>query len=258
MLTKDFLNRPIVLKHIPERIISLVPSQTELLIDLGLESNIVGITKFCVHPKHLKKSKTVVGGTKQVHFDKIKKLQPDIILCNKEENTPEMVEELEKIAQVHVSDIKTLQDNAKLISNYAKLFNAESEAESILQQLSTEQEKFKNFIKDKPIKKVAYLIWRKPWMTVGHDTFIDYMLKVNNFENVFGKLSRYPEIDINQLPEIDLLLLSSEPYPFKTKHLNDIPVDKSKIKFVNGEFFSWYGSRMIKSFQYFHELHQIK
>jgi ABC-type Fe3+-hydroxamate transport system substrate-binding protein len=160
-----------------------------------------------------------------------------------------MVEELDKIAQVHVSDIKTLQDNAKLISNYAKLFNAESEAESILQQLRTEQEKFKNFIKDKPIKKVAYLIWRKPWMAVGHDTFIDYMLKVNNFENVFGELNRYPETD--------LLLLSSETYPFKTKHLNNIPVDISIIKFVNGEFFSWYGSWMIKAFQYFNKLHQI-
>jgi len=251
MRIHDFLNRPLDLKSTPQKIVSLVPSQTELLVDLGLEENIVGITKFCIHPSHLKKSKTIVGGTKQIHLEKIKSLQPDIILCNKEENTPEMVAELEKIAQVHVSDIKTLQDNIKLIGDYAQIFSTKNHAETILTQLQNEQKKFKHFIQNKPIKKVAYLIWRKPWMAVGHDTFIDHMLKVNNFENVYGDISRYPEIDVNQLPQLDLLLLSSEPYPFKTKHLDEIPIDNSKIKFVNGEYFSWYGSRMLKAFKYF-------
>jgi ABC-type Fe3+-hydroxamate transport system substrate-binding protein len=255
MIIQDFLGRNLNLESVPQRIVSLVPSQTELLVDLGLEDRIVGITKFCEHPSHLKAVKTVVGGTKQVHFDKIKSLQPDIILCNKEENTPEMVEELEKIAPIHVSDIKTLQDNSKLISDYAQMFKVENQAKSILTQLRSEQSKFNNYIQEKPTKKVAYLIWRDPWMAVGGNTFIDHMLKVNKFENVFESIQRYPEVDIKNLPELDFLLLSSEPYPFKKKHLDEIPVQSSKIRFVNGEYFSWYGSRMIKAFQYFHKLH---
>ena len=125
---KDQLNREIKLNAIPKRIVSLVPSQTELLVDLGLEDSIVGLTKFCVHPVHLRKSKTIVGGTKQVHYDKIKALQPDVILCNKEENTKEMVEALEKIAPVHVSDIFTIEDTITLMTQYGKLFSVEEKA----------------------------------------------------------------------------------------------------------------------------------
>lgn len=251
MFFKDFLNRDINLNSVPIRIISLVPSQTELLVDLGLEDNILGMTKFCVHPKHLKFIKTIVGGTKQVHVDKIKSLQPDIIFCNKEENTPEMVEELSKIAPVHVSDIKTLDDNYKLIDDYAAIFNKRSKGKEIITQLKQRYNTFKNSIQNKPKLKVAYLIWREPWMAVGQDTFINHMLEINNFENVFANQSRYPEIDIKNLPELDWLLLSSEPYPFKAKHLDDIPIPNKNIKFVNGEYFSWYGSRMLYAFEYF-------
>ena len=105
------------------RIVSLVPSQTELLYDLGLEDNIVGITKFCVHPVHFKATKTIVGGTKNVKFDKIKALQPDIIICNKEENTKEIVEELSAICPVWVTDIYTIEDNLQMISDFGQLFN---------------------------------------------------------------------------------------------------------------------------------------
>jgi hypothetical protein len=131
------------------------------------------------------------------------------------------------------------------------MFNAEEKAHQILSQLNAERSKFEEYISAQKLLKVGYLIWREPWMAVGSDTFIDYMLQINRFENVFKSQSRYPEIDIKQLPELDLLLLSSEPYPFKEKHLDDIPLSKEKIKFVNGEFFSWYGSRLLKSFDYF-------
>lgn len=251
MIVTDFLNRKLQFDVIPQRIVSIVPSQTELLVDLGLERNILGVTKFCVHPQRLKSTKTIVGGTKQVHIDKIKTLQPDIIFCNKEENTPEMVEELSKIAPVHVSDIKTLDDNYKLIEDYATIFNKASKGNNILSQLKYKYGIFKNSIKGKPKLKVAYLIWREPWMAAGQDTFIHHLLEVNNFENVFAKQNRYPEIDIKNLPNLDLLLLSSEPYPFKTKHLDDIPIANENIKFVNGEYFSWYGSRMLYAFEYF-------
>ena len=256
MNIKDFLNRPIYLNTTPKRIISLVPSQTELLVDLGLEENLVGITKFCVHPKHLKSSKTIVGGTKQVHLDKIKKLQPDIILCNKEENTKSMVKALQEIAPVHVSDIKTLDDNIRLINDYGEIFEVQLKAKTLAEKLQTRQHQFQQSITDKPIKKVAYLIWRDPWMAVGGDTFIDHILSLNRFENVFANQNRYPVIDIQDLPDLDLLLLSSEPYPFKSKHLDEIPIDNSKIHFVNGEYFSWYGSRMLKAFDYFENVHK--
>lgn len=256
MTITDFLNRRMHLKQTPQRIISLVPSQTELLVDLGLEEKIVGITKFCVHPKHLRKNKTIVGGTKQVHLDKIKSLKPDIILCNKEENTKAMVEELSKIVAVHVSDIKTLEDNYKLIKDYSQIFDTPTIGSKLIDQIRNRHEDFKSYIKNKPQKKVGYLIWRDPWMAVGSDTFINHMLEVNNFTNVFGKYIRYPEIDISKLPELDLLLLSSEPYPFKKKHLEEIPISNEKIIFVNGEYFSWYGSRMINAFEYFYKLRQ--
>lgn len=257
MIIKDFLNRQLNINSKPQRIISLVPSQTELLVDLGLEKEILGITKFCVHPKHLKSSKTIVGGTKQVHLDKIKALKPDIIFCNKEENTKLIVKGLQEIAPVHVSVIKTLDDNINLIKDYGKILNVESKAEALAEKLQTRQHQFQKSIAGKPIKKVAYLIWRDPWMAVGRDTFIDHILGLNHFESVFADKNRYPEINISNLPEVDLLILSSEPYPFQSKHFDEIPIDNSKIKLVNGEYFSWYGSRMLKAFDYFlNRLHQ--
>ena len=178
-------NRPIT---IPKRIVSLVPSQTELLIDLGLKDHIVGITKFCVHPKHLRKEKTVIGGTKEVHFDKIKALQPDIILCNQEENTKEMVENLANLAPIHISEIKTLEDNYQLIWDYAEIFQKQDIGLKIINDIKTNHDDCQKHLQGKPKLKVAYLIWRDPWMTVGGDTFIHHMLEINNFENVFSHL----------------------------------------------------------------------
>jgi ABC-type Fe3+-hydroxamate transport system substrate-binding protein len=251
MQISDFLNRTLTIKSRPRRIISLVPSQTELLVGLGLEEELLGITKFCAYPKRLKTTKKVVGGTKQVHLDKIKAIQPDIILCNKEENTADMVKDLEQIAPVHVSDIKTLEDNYKLIRDYAKIFQKQDIGLKMINDIKRNHDDFQKHRQGKPKLRVAYLIWRDPWMTVGGDTFIHHMLEINNFKNVFAHLDRYPEIDIQNLPDIDLLLLSSEPYPFKNKHLEEIPLPKEKVRFVNGEYFSWYGSRMLKAFDYF-------
>ena len=167
-----------------------------------------------------------------------------------------MVKALQDIAPVHVSEIKTLEDNIRLINDYGKILKVESKAEALAQKLQIQQNQFQQFIADKDIKKVAYLIWREPWMAVGSDTFIDYILGLNHFKNVFAHQSRYPEIDISNLPELDLLLLSSEPFPFQTKHFDEIPIENSKIKLVNGEYFSWYGSRMLKAFDYFiNDLH---
>ncbi|SHJ11610.1 ABC-type Fe3+-hydroxamate transport system, substrate-binding protein [Mesonia phycicola] len=257
MQFQDQLQRKFTLKNTPKRIISLVPSQTELIVDLGLRENLIGITKFCVHPVELVKEVEIVGGTKEVKLEKIKHLQPDLILCNKEENTFEMVAELEKIAPVHVSDISTIKECLDLIKQYGELFSVTKKAEMLIDAIQTEFNDFQKFIQHLPKRKVAYLIWRKPWMVAGGNTFINYLLELNHFENIFSRTPRYPEIELKMLSKADFVLLSSEPFPFKEKHIEELSefVKLKKIKLVDGEFFSWYGSRLKNAFQYFKQLH---
>ena len=257
---KDQLHRNITLNGIPKRIVSLVPSQTELLVDLGLEDAIVGITKFCVHPAHLKNEKIIVGGTKQVHFDKIKALQPDIILCNKEENAKEMIQELEKIATVHISDIYTIADALELIGLYGELFCKEEKANEIIKGIIEKKLEFDHFKENIPKKTVVYFIWKQPWMIAANNNFIDELLHLNGFENYYGRLERYPEVILDKLkPEsAEIVLLSTEPYPFKIEHIGEVKAyfPNAKILVVDGEMFSWSGSRLLKAFDYFKTLHQ--
>jgi ABC-type Fe3+-hydroxamate transport system substrate-binding protein len=245
----------------PKRIVSLVPSQTELLYDLGLEERIVGITKFCVHPYHFKSIKKIVGGTKNVHFDKILLLEPDIIICNKEENTQEMVEELRKICPVWVTNIATLDHNFQMITDFGQLFDKRTEARKWNDKLAFALSDFKNFINDIPVRKVAYFIWKNPYMVAGSGTFIDELLKLNHFQNYFASKERYPEIELEKLEEegdLDLILLSSEPFPFKAEDGYEITksTHNAQAVLVDGEMFSWHGSRLLKAFEYFKFLHK--
>ena len=261
MKHKDQIGRLIELESTPKRIVSLVPSQTELLHDLGLEDSVVGITKFCIHPIHYKSTKQVVGGTKQINIVKIKALNPDIILCNKEENTKDIVEACEAICTTHVSDIFTIVDCIEVIIQYGEIFNKQKEAQEISDKIDFNLKDFKSFIKDKPTIKAAYFIWRNPWMVAGNGTFINHLLALNKFENIYSNLERYPEIELNKLrleDDPEIVLLSSEPYPFKEEHALEIVNTSTRIKtmFVDGEMFSWYGSRLIKAFSYFKSLRQ--
>lgn len=245
----------------PKRIISLVPSQTELLYDLGLEDRIVGITKFCVHPYHFKSVKKIVGGTKKVHFEKIRLLQPDIIICNKEENTQEIVDELRKICAVWVTNIITIEDNFQMITDFGQLFNCRTEAKKWNDKLAFALSDFKIFIKDKPEQKVAYFIWKNPFMVAGSDNFINELLKLNHFKNIYQTSGRYPEIELKKIRlegDPDVVFLSSEPYPFKEEDAFEIGrfTHHAKTVFVDGEMFSWYGSRLLKAFDYFKKMHQ--
>ncbi|MFY0714578.1 ABC transporter substrate-binding protein [Seonamhaeicola sp. NFXS20] len=253
---KDQINRVISFEKIPKRIVSLVPSQTELLCDLGLEPSIVGVTKFCMHPNYIKTKVTVVGGTKEINLEKIKALKPDIILCNKEENTKEIVEACESICIVHVSDIYTLDDSLQLIKQYGCLFNVEEKALHICNEIEWQCKDFKRFIQNKKQLKVAYFIWKNPWMVAANNTFINYLLTLNSFDNYYKSQNRYPEINLEVKPEIGLVMLSSEPYPFKEKHKKDLEAfyPNAKIVLVDGEMFSWYGSRLTKAFAYFKAL----
>lgn len=244
----------------PQRIISLVPSQTELLFELGLEDRIVGITKFCVHPFHFKSTKKIVGGTKKVHFEKIRLLEPDIIICNKEENTLEIVEKLKEICPVWVTDIRTIEDNFQMISDFGQLFNCRIEAQKWNDKMAFALADFKSFISEKPIQKAAYFIWKEPYMAAGSDNYINEILQLNHFQNIYAGKGRYPEVEIRKLRlegDPDLVLLSSEPFPFKDEDAFEIGryTHHAKTIFVDGEMFSWYGSRLLKALAYFKMLH---
>ncbi|QWT87817.1 MULTISPECIES: ABC transporter substrate-binding protein [unclassified Chryseobacterium] len=235
------------------KIVSLVPSITEALFDLGLtENEVVGRTKFCIHPQDKIKNVPIIGGTKNINIEKIKALQPDLILANKEENVKDQVEALMDDHKVMVTNIDTIEDNYYLLKNLGKLFGKEDRAQlfnlkiyDVLNQAKLES----------PVK-AAYLIWKNPYMTIGSDTFIHRILSEIGFENIFKDKTRYPQITTEDLVEADVIMLSSEPFPFKEKHIEELQVfypDK-KIMIVDGEAFSWYGTHIAKCENYFKEL----
>ena len=252
---KDMLGREIVLNDLPKRIVSLVPSQTELLHDLGLEDEVVGITKFCVHPEEWFRTKARIGGTKQVHIDKVAVLQPDLILANKEENVKEQIEALEAIAPVWVSDIKTLDDALEMIRLVGELVGKSAQSAAMAERIDQDFQQLNRAITN---KKVAYCIWRNPWMWAGGDTFISDMLQKANWHNALQTETRYPAIDLEQIKEYEpgLILLSSEPYPFKEKHIDEIKaaLPMAEVILVDGEMFSWYGSRLLYAASYLNSL----
>lgn len=254
---RDHLKRQVHLSKTPSRIVSLVPSQTELLVDLGLRDAIVGITKFCVKPKGLRREKQVVGGTKQVHLDKIQALQPDIILCNKEENTKEMVTALEAIAPVWVSVVKTIPDALQLITDFGALFQQEENAENLRDKITKAYLSLIEHTAANRKKKVAYVIWKSPWMLAGKDTFIDAMLHAQGMENcVDADAGRYPEVTMETFGQADVIMLSSEPFPFKEEDAHHFrkQFPSAKVLLVDGAMYSWYGSRLVYAFPYLEQL----
>lgn len=256
---KDQMGREVEVSFPPFRIVSLVPSQTELLADLGLENEVVGITKFCIHPDDWFKTKVRVGGTKNVNREKVLELNPDLIIANKEENTKEDVDWLSTKFPVWISDIKTLDDALDMIENIGSLTNKSTEAKTLSTQIKQSFEKVNSESKSK--KKVVYLIWKNPLMAAGRDTFINEMLSMAGFENSIVKTnSRYPELTDEDLRKLnpDVVFLSSEPFPFKGKHTEELRQKFPLLKFVevDGELFSWYGSRLLKSAEYFRTLSQ--
>lgn len=251
---KDQLCRELQLNSIPNRIVCLVPSLTEMLIDLGLRDKIIGVTKFCVHPLDIKTTAEVIGGTKTIKINKIDALKPDFILANKEENEFEVIEKLSKNHSVYVSDINTIDDLFQLIKDLNEIFKIPETSKELSENIKASFIKFRRKIENEPKLKVAYFIWKRPWMVAGSSTFINYMLELNNFENVYKDLHRYPEVDIENLKSVDYVFLSSEPFPFKDQHKSEFEVDANRIEIVNGEYFSWYGSRLIEAFDYFQQL----
>lgn len=242
---EDQLGNKIHFERAPRRIVSLVPSQTELLYHLGLEEQVVGVTKFCIHPESWFKNKTKIGGPKTLNFSKIAELKPDLIIGNKEENTQEQIEEARRIAPVWLSDIYTLEDSLEMIAKISEITEKEAEGKKISQQIKAN---FATLIPFANQPRVLYFIWRKPYMAVASNTFIDFVLtECLGAKNAIEHQKRYPELDMENLPEVDYVFLSTEPYPFKEKHFPEIKkiFPKAKILLVDGEYFTWYGSRLI-------------
>lgn len=249
---KDQMNRTVVLDKVPERIVSLVPSQTELLYELGVTP--VGQTVFCVEPADAFESAVKIGGTKKLQIDKIRSLKPDLIIGNKEENVKEQIEELEVDFPVWMSDIRNVHDARDMILSIGELTNTLEKARVIEMEIASLQTELLQ-IQPKKAPSVMYLIWNEPIMAVGSDTFInDVIEKQLGWKNVVDGAARYPELTEEELNKIgpDLILLSSEPYPFSEKHVRKFEelFPSARVLLVDGTAFSWYGSRMIEGFKY--------
>lgn len=238
------------------KIISVVPSLTELLSDLNLEDEVIGITKFCIHPEKWFRNKTKVGGTKKLNINLIRELSPDLIIANKEENIKEEIESCQEFSEVFVSDIATYTEALQCIQKIGQLTHREEEAAQIVHKIEDAFNLYK--LKKVEKKKAVYLIWKDPIMTVGGDTFINNMMDLAGFANVFSNQQRYPILTEEELTQSDpeILLLSSEPYPFSAKHLPYFKklLPNASLLLVDGEMFSWYGSRMRLAPAYFEKI----
>ncbi|QTN38867.1 ABC transporter substrate-binding protein [Cryomorphaceae bacterium] len=252
----DQLGRTVAVPEAPKRIISLVPSQTELLADLGLDDEVVGLTRFCVHPDQWRFKKTRVGGTKDFKLDRIRDLRPDLIIANKEENELEGIEALASEFPVWISDVQNLSDALSMIESVGHLVNRPEKAAELIERIEGPFQALRAAQRDSV--PVAYLIWKNPYMSVGGDTFIHAMLEEGGFANVFGEESRYPEVDLTdqRWQNAERIFLSSEPYPFKEEHMEELRriAPQAHIELVDGELFSWYGSRLVKTPSYLREL----
>jgi ABC-type Fe3+-hydroxamate transport system substrate-binding protein len=249
----DQLGREVKVPVPPQRIISLVPSQTELLFDLGLGERVVGITKFCVHPKEWFRSKTRVGGTKDVKLDVVRGLRPDLIIANREENVQGQIDALSKEFPVWVSDVNDLPSALEMIGSIAEITGTVGKGKELIRTIA---QQFEDITPEKE-RTAVYLIWKGPYMAAGQDTFIYDMMKRCGLRSLITE-SRYPELSEEQLRELhpELVMLSSEPFPFKEKHVEELRhlLPEAKVMRVDGELFSWYGSRLCDSPTYFKAL----
>ena len=231
------------------RIVSLVPSLTELLIDLGLETQLVGRTRFCIHPEEIVSGIPIIGGTKNPNIEKILSFKPDIIIANKEENRKEDVEVLQNHADVMITEIDSISDALECITDVGRRFEKETEANLLVSKINNELDQPPDLTQ----LSTAYYIWKDPWISVGGDTYIHDVMQRFGLQNVLDDLTRYPELSLEHLQKYnpELILLSSEPFPFKEQHQKEIQelFPNSKVQLIDGEWFSWYGSRMLPAFR---------
>jgi ABC-type Fe3+-hydroxamate transport system substrate-binding protein len=243
---RDHLDRPVRVVQSPRRVISLVPSQSELLYDLGIKP--IGVTKFCIHPASLRTEGIIVGGTKRIHTKLILDLKPDLVIGNKEENVEEQIAAIWDRVPVWISNVQTTDDSVRLIEDLGALFGLAEVAQDLKKRLAVRFDEVRGIGGG---KRVLYLIWSRPWMGAGTGTYIDSMLSMAGWVNVLAEaaIGRYPELNASMIKMLkpEVILLSSEPYPFKE---SDIALFKKEfpecdVQLADGEFYSWYGTRLI-------------
>lgn len=248
---RDHLGRIVPLDEPPKRIISLVPAITETMYHIGLEKEIVGRTRFCKFPEDKVKSAINIGGTKDIKLDRIHELKPDLIIAEKEENTKEIVETLEQHYPVFVFEVQHFNDVFRMLNDLGRLTGREENAATLSKQIKVA---FKN-LPHASGKRVAYVIWKKPYMVVGKNTYINSLIEEMGFINPFTETEgRYPvvtDLDFKQA-ELEEVFLATEPYPFRESHLDEFRgmLPDVKIRIVDGEMF-WYGAKMVEAATYF-------
>ncbi len=256
MIFIDDLNRSVELEIAPQRIVSLVPSITELLFDLGLSRQIIGRTNFCIHPKTKVDKVKKVGGTKDFCLNKIRDLQPNLIIAVKEENSKELVNEISQEFPTIVFDVVDINSAIDMIYKVGEITGKQQQSTKLIANIKTRISNLKS--KKIETHTACYLIWNSPMMSINKNTYISEMMNIAGFENVFSNsANNYPIISEKDLESKvpEYILLSSEPFPFKETHKQKYQEQypNSKIVLVDGEIFSWYGSRMIKALDYFYE-----
>jgi ABC-type Fe3+-hydroxamate transport system substrate-binding protein len=233
------------------RIVSLCPSLTELVFDLGLGDSLVGLTKFCVRPADRVRGIEKVGGTKTPRIERIAELAPDLVLLNEEENRLEDAEALQTAGLVcHVSFPKTAIETAEMVRSIGEAVEQAEEAERIAKAIEQAARRAREESEGLPPIRYAYLIWREPLMSVSGDTFISDLLRLAGGENAFAdRPKRYPVVEARDLAAAGLqaVLLSTEPFPFQEKHINELSrqtgLAPEIFHIVDGEMLSWHGSR---------------
>ena len=249
-------------KHLPAdssaRIVSLVPSLTELLFDLGLQNQIIGRTTFCVHPRDKVSAVRRVGGTKKVRVDRLRELNPSHVIVNIDGNEKSVAEEIATFVPniIATHPIEPL-DNLRLYRLIGAIFGREHEATRLCNAFEGAYGALLQTAAHLPVRRVLYLIWRDPWMTVSRPTYISRMLSLVNWTTVGGDANiRFPEVELSKelLGDTDIVLFSSEPYPFKQKHIDEfltaMPSATQTLTLIDGEMVSWYGSRAVSGLQY--------
>ena len=244
------------------RIVSLVPSITELLFDLGLTAQIVGRTGFCIHPRERVRKVPKVGGTKTIDIARIKRLAPTHLIVNIDENPRGLVEEIAAfVPNVVVTHPRSPSDNLSLYRLLGGIFSKEEQAEELCRRFQGALDDVATSAAAWPRQKVLYLIWKSPWMTVCADTYISRMLATVGWDTVtLNSRSRYPTLDLTgeTLSKVDFVLLSSEPYSFHERHcvevLDMLPSrSKTRVALIDGGMTSWYGSRAVQGLTYLRE-----
>lgn len=257
--------------HIPvqggARIVSLVPSLTELLCDLGLSAQVVGRTGFCIHPRGVVQAIPKVGGTKDVNVEKIRRLQATHLLVNIDENEKPTVEQLAQfVPHVIVTHPLGPLDNLPLYRLLGGIFGVMPRAQQLCHEFELALARLQAGMTPTdgvppPLQRVLYLIWKDPWMSIGQDTYIARMLSLINWQQQAPGPQRYPAFDWDgvALDGIDRILLSTEPYRFHQAHVDELAAQLGKsVQLVDGEMLSWYGSRAIAGLGYLQSLMEVR